>query len=544
MLFMGEALLLGLVGYFVGVALGIALATQLIGAVSKNITSLYLLLSIKEIFVSPWAVFSGAGLALGAVGLASWFPSREASLLSPVEALSLGHLEGQSRARTTRWLAVAGGLAVISVLLGWCSRTLGPAWLSFGCALFCLLAFSFTVPWVNQQVSRWIRPRPLTWRMAFQHFGHSLHRNSVTVAALVTALAMLVGITVMIHSFRSTVETWLNRSVTADLFIAPVAGLVVGNRETLRPEVEAAVKQVTGVAVSDRYRELRVRVDGRPVKLAAIGFETTAARNPLEMKGANGADVMRLAARNHGVLVNESFSRKFHRREGDTLELATADGTKSFTITGVFTDYTTESGLVLLDWETYRESWNDDHANSLALYVAPGVNAAEVQAQLKEKLKPLGDFLIYSNAELRTQVFQIFDQTFSVTYVLQTIGILVSGLGICLALTILVAERQREIGLLRAVGARMGQVREMVLIEAGLLGLVGSLLGLVAGLALAAVLTYVINVAFFGWTIHWSVPWGFLAALPIFVTAVAVLAGAWPAREAGKIEIADAVKME
>ena len=144
-------------------------------------------------------------------------------------------------------------------------------------------------------------------------------------------------------------------------------------------------------------------------------------------------------------------------------------------------------------------------------------------------LAPYGDYLIKSNGELREQVFRIFDQTFSVTYLLQTIGIIVSALGIFLSLSILVAERRREISILRAVGASRRQIEALVLWEAGFIGLLGTAMGTVGGLALAAVLSYDINVSFFGWTVTWATPWGLILALPILVIAAAMLAGYGPA---------------
>jgi putative ABC transport system permease protein len=202
--------------------------------------------------------------------------------------------------------------------------------------------------------------------------------------------------------------------------------------------------------------------------------------------------------------------------------------------------------VILMDWQTYRKYWHDDSINGLGLYLdkKSGVTPEQVQAELRPLLAPYGRYLIKSNGELRQIIFHIFDQTFSVTYVLQTVGIIVSALGIFLSLTILVAERRREIAILRAVGASRGQIEALVLYEAAIIGLLGSALGIAAGLVLAAILSYVINVSFFGWTISWATPWGFLLSLPLLVIAAAMVAGYGPARQASRIDIADGVKME
>jgi putative ABC transport system permease protein len=111
-------------------------------------------------------------------------------------------------------------------------------------------------------------------------------------------------------------------------------------------------------------------------------------------------------------------------------------------------------------------------------------------------------------------------------------------------MTILVTERRREISILRAIGASRRQIEALVLWEAAIIGLLGALLGTASGLVLAAVLSYVINVSFFGWTISWATPWGLLLSLPIVVILAALVAGYAPARQAARLDIADGVKME
>lgn len=543
-LFLGEALLLGTIGLLLGIVLGVALASQLVGLASHNLTSLYILLSIQHIFVSPWSIAAAVVLALGAVLLATWHPAWEASQVRPVEALSFGHLRSKSVRHAPLWLGVGLILVAIAAVFDWVSLRFGPAWLSFLCALLTLLGFSLFVPQASLCFVRLIKFRHPPFRVGVDHFRDSLHRNSITIAALVTALAMLVGISVMIFSFRKTVETWLSRSVTADVFIAPASSLILGHREVLRPEVENIARQTPGLLAYDSYRETRIRFRDDTVKMAAIHFDIVARFNSFQFMEGDSHLVFPEAARHDEVVVNESFSRKFHVQTGDSLPLNTPQGIHAFRVAAVFYDYTTEFGLILMDQGTYRKFWRDDSINSLALYAQPGVTAASMQGWLRGQLSGLGEFLIYSNQDLRREVFRIFDQTFAITYVLQTIGLVISGLGIFLNLTILVAERQREMGILRAIGASRGQIMQIVLTEAALLAGVGSILGIAAGLSLAWILSNVINVAFYGWTIQWATPWDFLLGLIPAIMVTALFAGYWPARRAAEINIAQAVKAE
>jgi putative ABC transport system permease protein len=545
-LFLGEAVLMGLIGLALGISLGFLLAQQLVGIVSRTITSLYILLSIREVLVTPLAVAAAFVLAVATVLAGAWFPSQEAARVAPVEALNVGHLRQKSRLRTRLWLVVGLAFGFVSAGLGWGARVGAlPAWCSFGSALFCLLGFAFAVPWTSQFLVTWLRPTALLPKLAAQNFGSSLHRNAVTLASLVTALAMVVGTTIMIFSFRSTVETWMNRSVIADLFVAPAANLIVGPRETLRPEVVEIASSLPEVKAYDLYREMRPTFRGRTIKVAAFRFPVNASYNRLEfLNGSDGSAILRQAAALGHVAISEVFSRRFGLSAGDTIELGTPDGTHVFPIAGVFIDYTTEAGLVIMDIETYRKTWKDSAVNSIALHAHPGVDSDDLQKKLRLLLAPLGEHLIYSNERLRIEVFRIFDQTFAVTYILQSIGIIVSGLGIFLSLLILVSERTREIGILRAIGASQVQVQALVICEAAYLGLLGSIIGLAAGLALAVILSFVINVAFFGWTIRWATPWAFLFAMPLWVLTASIIAAWWPAWQASRINPAEAVKME
>ncbi|MCE0485109.1 MAG: FtsX-like permease family protein [Methylacidiphilales bacterium] len=544
-LFIAEALFLGVAGSIFGLIFGVLLAGHLVGVVSQTITSLYILASIQTLFISPWAVFAALALCLAAVLAAAWFPAREAALISPVEALSIGHLEDQRARSTTRWLAIGLGLLLLADLLGYVSLRIGPAWISFGAALFALLAFAFFVPTLSRLFSRWTRPRSVMARIAFGHFAQSLHRTSMAISSLVLALAMVVGISTMIYSFRTTVEAWLYRSVQSDLVIAPAENLLIGNRETIRPEVEQAVASLPHVTY-DTFRELRVRLNGEQVKLASVRLAITRDIERLDFDQGDSHAAFDAAIDHGAILVSQPFYRRFHLGLGDTISLDTPTGRRDFKIAGVYLDYTTEGGVILVDWQTYKKYWRDDSINGIGIYIdkKSGLTAPQVQAMLRPKLAPYGDYLIKSNQELREQIFRIFDQTFSVTYILQTIGIIVSALGIFLTLTILVTERRREISILRAVGASRRQIEALVLWEAAIIGLLGSFLGIIAGLVLAVILSFVINVSFFGWTISWATPWSFLLSLPFLVIAAALVAGYGPARQAAHLDIADGVKME
>ena len=134
-------------------------------------------------------------------------------------------------------------------------------------------------------------------------------------------------------------------------------------------------------------------------------------------------------------------------------------GLQQFIIAGVFYDYASDQGVVFMSEKNFIRHWKDDRINSLAVYLGKNGNAAAVSEAFRAKFGSTGEFAFYANRELRSRVFEIFDQTFAVTYVLRSIAIIVAVVGIFFTLTTLVTERTRELAILRAIGASAAQIR-------------------------------------------------------------------------------------
>ena len=133
------------------------------------------------------------------------------------------------------------------------------------------------------------------------------------------------------------------------------------------------------------------------------------------------------------------------------------------------------------------------------------------------------------------QVFGLFDA-------LAVVAVIVAGLGIVNTLTMNVLERVREIGVLRAIGMTRRQVWRMVVVEAGVLGLVGAIIGCVVGLAAGFLMLGLVAAGGLG--VALQVPWLTIVLAAVFATAVAMLAAFEPARIASRISIVRAVQYE
>jgi putative ABC transport system permease protein len=172
--------------------------------------------------------------------------------------------------------------------------------------------------------------------------------------------------------------------------------------------------------------------------------------------------------------------------------------------------------------------------SNLAVYLKPGTSPDEAKQVVQSALAGRR-VLVFLNRSLREQGMRIFDRTFAITYALEAIAVFVAVMGVGGALLALVIDRRREFGLLRFLGAADRQVRRMILFEAGLLGLLANLAGMILGFFLSLLLIYVINKQSFGWTIQFHWPIAVLLTALSLVYAATLLAGLYPARIATKL---------
>jgi putative ABC transport system permease protein len=543
-LLVAESLLLGLLGSGLGIFLGLQVARALLQSVASTVTSHYVLLSMQEIMVNPWSLLAAGLAGLFAAALAAWWPARQASLVSPVDALQPGN--SADRAASPLTIAPLASLTCFLLTLLFSATALYARIprTGFLAALFILLAAAFLAPALGRLLSL-LPTLPLsTPILARSSFARGLHRHGLAAAALSVAVAMAIGVTIMVHSFRATVDQWIGESIKADLFIAPSTNLIAGALEPLDPEAETLALATPGVRAVGTYREIRLFLDGLPSKLAACRLEVLRVYNPLTFLSSLPGDPYELCQKGDYAIVSENFARRRQLKLNDTISLPTPTGVHPLRVAAVFRDYTSESGLLLLDRTTYRRLTQDSGLTSLAIHLEPGVSPKTVGDSLREQLRPRGEFLIYSQAGLRDEALRIFDRSFAVTALLRTLAIAVAALGVTLSLTALGIERTREIGILRATGASRGQILRTIMIESAYLGTTGVLLGLATGFAVALILMQVINRAFFGWTIDWHTPYPSLIGIVIGMMVACLLASLPPAWRASRLSPAEALRSE
>ena len=364
-------------------------------------------------------------------------------------------------------------------------------------------------------------------------------------AALVVAVAMLVGVSSLIGSFRTTLDGWLGETLAADIYLSRAGGpgRIAVERRALPAEVLAVIAEDPDIRGRDLLRALRIRLGGRPVSVLGVDAGLPDAGERFSILGDRDAALA--GFRNDGVLLSEPLARRLGLGAGDELGLPAAGAggasDRSLEVAGVYRDYGNEMGALFLDRALMNALYppapgTDAPVHGAALYLRDGAARAEVVTRLERTLGQSAN--VVDNATLRSRALRVFDQTMAVTGLLRVFALVTAALGMGLFLWTLARERAPEVALNRALGASRAQIASGFLGRALVIVALSLLIGGGAGVLLTLVLVQVVNPGWFGWTLalHWPV--GVLAAQAVAVVAAGLLAAALPARLASRLDAA------
>ena len=547
-LVMTEAAVIGAAGTAAGLALGFTLARGLLGLVTRTINDLYFVLSVRDVTLDPLVLAKGVLLGIGATLAAALGPALEATGAPPRVVMSRGALETSARRMVTRttWIGVglvAGGALVLALPAGIVGGFAGLFVLMIGSALVAPAAALGLLRLLHPPAAAVLGP---VGRLATRGIVAAFSRTSVAIAALMIAVSAAIGVGIMIASFREAVVSWLEGTLRADVYVS--APSLVGNRPdaTLDASLVARLAATPGVARAGTSRGVLVPGPGGPVQVVALDVDP--ARPPRWRFREGSADGVwspgRGGAIRDAVIVSEPYANRRGARVGDAVRLRTDRGDHDFRVVGVFYDYGSSAGVVVMGRQTYDGFWDDRKVSGLAIEAVPGADLGVLIADLRARAAGGPEIVVRSNRALREASLEIFDRTFAITGVLRTLTVAVAFIGMLAALMALQLERAREIAVLRTLGLTPRQVWGLVTAETGLMGLLAGVLAVPGGLLLAGILVFVINRRSFGWTMPIDPSPAILLQGVALSVLAAVLAGLYPAWRMARALPADALRDE
>lgn len=538
-----EAALLGIGGSLVGALLGIGLA-----AGSARLLARLLEIGSMPVRIDPPIILNSMLVGILVTVIAALIPAWQAGSISPLEAL---RARGAIR---EGWLMRKGWrLGLLMLLVSFIILLINPfpydVQFRLGSITVVLLFFGGTLL-IPGSVGVWeklIRPL-MRWvygaagQLGSSNIQRGKLRTTLTVAALMVGVSMIVITRGMTDSFRGDLEVWIDAYVGGDLLISSTA--------PMRSQMQRRLEALPGVATVTPMRTLTAiwqKPDGGTQEISFIGVDPASYIQVTsfvfsDSKTDEEAALQQLSGGN-AVFLSSVLAEKYDLQVGDTMRLRTRVGVQDFKIAAIVVSFYNQGLTVQASWQDLRRYFGSSDADAYLVKVAKGYDPASVQQHIEDMYGERQNLSVVSNQALIDQVMTLLNQAYIMFDAMAIIAVLVGVLGIVNTLTMNVVERSQEIGMLRSIGLTRGQTLVMVLAESLMMGLIGGVLGLCFGILLARIFLWSMT-AMSGYQISFVVPVGAIIAGLLIAIVVSQLAAILPARRAAYTRILDAIHYE
>jgi putative ABC transport system permease protein len=535
----GESLALGLVGTVLGILAGIGGAALLTLSLARLLQTSLPAMSLGWFEVCV-ALAIGEGISL----LGVLIPAYRATLVSPMEGM--GQVAREDTEGTSYWATIVGG--VISSISAGLLVACVEGWLSIDFAVttaaFLLVGIVLLLPLILEYMSRialWILlpilrvEASLAQRQILRHRA----RSTLTVGVLFVAASTGIGLSSAILDNIQDVRQWYTRALVGDFYVrAAMPNMNDGTAPVIPEGVGAEIRKAPGVTVVDSARLCTVRVGDQKAVAAARDFVTEDLHFDLKEGQARG---LRDKLRQGEVVVSTVLAQKLGVHVGDTIPLETLHGTQNLKVAALINDYMI-GGLTLYLERSKAEKLLGIRSHDAYVIYADHSRLAETQKSLQAICEKYG-VLLHSNADITTMIDGMIAGVDGCLWGILVLGFVVAAFGVVNTLTMNVLEQTRELALLRIVATTRWQVRKTILTQAAIIGGLGLVPGILAGLGVSFLINRAM-VSAFGHTIEFT-PHPLLLASGFLVGfAIVVFSAFFPAERAARLELVHALQYE
>jgi len=532
-----EGAVIGVVGSAIGAVLGYGLAHYVLFLVGADLGAGYFRSIVASLDADPRAFgfFVVLGVLFAMLGAAA--PAWEAARRPPAQALRAGdEEEGHKELRTPHWgfASVAAALLLTPV-----PSAGGLPIAGYAAIALILLGAVLVMPWLaGMCLHRLPLPTRAPAAIAISQLKATPRQAAISIAAIVISFSLMVSMLIMVSSFRSSLEGWLDRMLPADLYLRAAR---LGETAFFTPEEQTNIASIPGVERVEfiRSQNLLLIPERPPVTLLAGPVE---AGDPAKVLPLIGPSHALRADDPLPVWVSEVAADVYVMKVGDRVQLPIGDKPLLYTVAGIWRDYARQNGAIAMNRGLYQKVTGDRLVNDAALWLTGGTSVTDVQRALRERLPDAGGVEIATTREMREISLAVFDRTFAITYALEIAAVLIGLFGVSVSFSAQALARRREFGVLRHLGMTRREIGAMLGCEGALVAALGAAFGLATGWAVGLILIHVVNRQSFHWSMELHMPWLPLAGLAALIVIAAALTAVWSGRVAMDDDVIHAVR--
>jgi putative ABC transport system permease protein len=550
-MFSAEALVLAILGGALGVVLGANLADVALSQTYAPLSRFYAPIRPPAPKLELDIVLPAVLAGLFATLVAAWGPARLAATVDPAETLRRQAAKLRRTPLPHRTMALLGlGLVLPGIAIAKLGHLAG----GFAAMALFLIAALLLVPALIIGLRRALLAPVsalfgIPGRIALDNAERRLDRSALTTGALMTAVSASISLGSWSDSLEASVIHWLDRALPADVYVTAGSPIADQHNMLFKPDILDQLEGLPGVRETYPVHTVTLDIMNKRVVLISLDihdyFAAIARKkmSPIVLEGADPIPVESMADR-PGIVISENTARKLRLRAGDELPIETPTGTHSFHIEAVVVDYSSDQGSALMHRKWYVEYWNDEMIDTVDLLLEDGASLPEVEKEVRNRLGRGSELFVVSARELRVEIKRILVDSLRIFRSTELIALLVALLGVIGTMLAAVIDRTRDIGVLRAIGATKKQILVSVITEAGFLGVVAVVGGVIAGLPMGWAFVRVVGLAGTGWLFEYVFPFEGAARIGLLVIVTAALAGLWPGRRAASLSVPEALAYE
>jgi putative ABC transport system permease protein len=532
-LLVAEGAVIGIAGSILGLIAGYHVAAYVVQHFGADLGAGYFRSLAPHLHVDPQALVFYFILGLLFAVLGSAVPALEAARRPPAQALRAG--DDEAGVRQLRTAGPGAGLIVLGLLLTLAPPVNGLPVAGYAAIALILIGAVLILPWLALACLRRLPlPRFAPAALAVAQLQATPRQVALGIATIVTSFSLMVAMLIMVHSFRTSLDSWLNRMLPADLYLRAARA---GETGFLAPDEQARIAALPALARVEFLRTRNLLLD--PARPPVI---LIARSNPPELLPIIGATAIPATDQPPPVWVSEVAADLYGFRVGERVALPIGEDSTLFTIAGIWRDYAHQAGAIVLERGLYERLTGDRLASEAALWLAPGASPQEVVPALRARLEGSTAPEIASTGEVRAASLALFDRTFAVTYALEIAAVLIGLFGVSVSFGAQALARRREFGVLRHIGMTRREIGAMLGSEGMLVSALGAGVGCVLGCLVSLILVHVVNRHSFHWSMELHIPWLPLMGLALTLITASVATAIWSGRAAMREDVVRAVR--
>lgn len=544
-LFSALAVVLGLLGSAIGVPLGVGMSRAILYEFREELGSMFLSGELAAGWPTTETIVLAIAAGVATAVFAALVPAVQAATQDPADAVRRVPGVAGGAWRVAHQAAcvtlVAGGLAMIAT-----RHELPQRIGSFFGMMAVLVGLLLSAPIFVSILVRLTHPilrrlLPIEARLAADNLTRAPGRTGVVIGALGAGVAVMIQTAGVGRSNEEPVTKWLDDVIQADRFV--FGGNVTeaaSSQAPMDPEVVRGLATLGGVDAVTGIRYVRPEYNGTVVFLIALDAATFAEQTARRAgPDPDGLDKVRHLPGGERVIVSENFARRHGVGPGGTITLTGTRGPVTLSVLDTVRDYSWTRGTIFMDRTEYARLFGDPLVDVAHVFLTDADGSKAVAGFASDR-----GLMVQDRPTMRKFLADLIDRVYALAYMQQVVVGIVASLGVVTALLISVLQRKRELGLLLAVGATPGQVVRSVIWEAVLMGLFGTVLGVLIGLPMEWYVLRVVVQEESGFVFDLVVPWQQGLGIAVGAIGMAAVAGLLPALHAVRTRIPEAIAHE